>query len=192
MSKEIKGKGVEVKAMALQLCKEHPLWSKAKIGRELVKLGHIKHYKYIYPMIARDSYMETEMSEIQKKNWEKLSKDITPLALKHHEAGLKETIPPEIPCNLHQEGAIVRASVCKKCKDRFRCDDFKAYQNAVRKLKKDKFPLIKLAEDVEFKVEETRRPSTPQTVNILAIQQMIYNDLTNKDNEAIDVTEDTD
>jgi len=53
---------------------------------------------------------------------------------------------------------------------------------------KKKKDWVQMAEKAEFQFDETKRPpSQPQTVNILAIQQMIYNDMTKEDDEVIDV-----
>lgn len=53
---------------------------------------------------------------------------------------------------------------------------------------KKKKDWVQMAEKAEFQFDETKRPTTPQTVNILAIQKMIFNEMTAKQEGIIDVT----
>jgi len=83
----------KAKVKMLQLIGKYPDKSKMEIGKELVSLGLLVKPENIYQMTRKnrnDGYMSGKIEEIREKNFEMMSKEIVPEALKIHKRVLKD------------------------------------------------------------------------------------------------------
>jgi hypothetical protein len=83
----------KAKVKMLELIAKHPDKSKMDIGKELVGLGLLKKPENVYQMTRTDrggDYINREIAEIRRRNFEMMSKEIVPEALKIHKKVLKD------------------------------------------------------------------------------------------------------
>jgi len=71
------------------LATQHPEWSLHRIGLELKGMGVIKDERSVYKRTKKNPYVTAELAEIRRKNFETMSREIVPEALKIHKKALK-------------------------------------------------------------------------------------------------------
>lgn len=161
-------KMTRVEKKALELVAKNPNLSDNAISKELKELGFVRDRNYMLYRLSRNQIMNLEVRKIRERNAEILSRRIVPKALDLHEKALKEKVSKDILCSTKDK--IVRPGTCGKCEDRKKCEDYKAYLKEKRDLNQSQFKFIKLAEDVEFKTDESKRQTFPTQINIETLQ----------------------
>ena len=168
-------KMLPIERKALQILARNPEMTNYAIGKYLVQLGHTSDIGYVSKRLKASELLTLELSKIRERHAEFFSRRIVPKALDLHQEALKEKISPDIACS--NKDKIVKVSTCKRCEERKVCDNYVGYLKERRDLQATQFKYVKLAEEVEFKTDEKRRPIQIGTINIATLETIQGNQL---------------
>jgi len=83
-------------AKIMELVKQDPMASNYEIGKQLNKLGVSKSDHAVYNRLKQSQYLSREIDQIRQANFEMMSREVVPEALKIHKRVLKNKgIPDE-------------------------------------------------------------------------------------------------
>jgi len=82
-------------AKILQMVKADPNKSNYQIGKELKQMGVSKSDHAVYTRLKNSQYLTREIGRIRQANFEKMSREVVPLALGIHKRVLKNKAIPD-------------------------------------------------------------------------------------------------
>jgi hypothetical protein len=83
------GRPSKIDKPLLMLAKQHPEMNLHQLGRELVDMGVCKDATSVYRRPRKSTFVAGELEEIRRKNFQMMSSEIVPEALKIHKKALK-------------------------------------------------------------------------------------------------------
>jgi hypothetical protein len=83
------GRPSKIDKPLLMLAKQHPEMNLHQLGRELVDMGVCKDPTSVYRRPRKSTFVATELEEIRRRNFQMMSSEIVPEALRIHKKALK-------------------------------------------------------------------------------------------------------
>lgn len=159
-----------VERKALEILSRNPEYTNYQIGKYLKQLGYTSDIAYVSKRLLNSELLGLELGKIRERHAEFFSRRVVDKAINLHHEALKEKVDTNVACP--NKDRIVKVSTCKRCENRKACDNYAAYLKESKDLKASQFKYVKLAEEVEFKTDDRKRPIQIGKVSIGSLVQM--------------------
>lgn len=160
-------------AKTIELVRADPLASNYEIGKELKVLRVAENSQSIYSNLRKSEYINGEITRIRDHHIERMSREAMPAAIDVHIERLKSKPSKELWCPTKEKPVSI-GNDCKICDRLSVCVEHFKHKEMARHHNEGKREWVKMAEAVEFKIDDSKRPSVPQIVNYTEIQAIIH------------------